>query len=132
MASIWEKGISIMDGNLNSGRSYLIAAVWSGRTTNLLRSFEWVVWKKCRFRPSWLYSRTTWFPSASFQQLLVRVIINICSPLEKWQRKFIKNVGCVVVDYIPSLVQLDHIKGYYFLWVNFATAVVEGYHNIVL
>ena len=31
---------------------------------------------------------------------------------------------------LPSLVQLDHIKGYYFLWVNFATAVVEGYHNV--
>ena len=27
MASIWEKAISILSGNLNSGRSYLITAV---------------------------------------------------------------------------------------------------------
>ena len=27
MASIWEKNISILRGNLNSGRSYLITAV---------------------------------------------------------------------------------------------------------
>ena len=29
MASIWEKAISILAGNLNSGRSYLITTVYS-------------------------------------------------------------------------------------------------------
>ena len=39
MASIWEKAISILAGNLNSGRSYLIRAV---RTTDIVFNLE--VW----------------------------------------------------------------------------------------
>ena len=36
MASIWEKAISIVDGNLNSGRGYLITAVPAPKEVNLL------------------------------------------------------------------------------------------------
>ena len=37
MASIWEKAISILAGNLNSGRSYLITAVWKSWKRSSLR-----------------------------------------------------------------------------------------------
>ena len=36
MASIWEKAISILVANLNSGRSYLITAVTQTQTENLI------------------------------------------------------------------------------------------------
>ena len=45
MANILEKAISILAGNLNSGRSYLIAAVW---TLRVLKSIDG--------QPIWLYS----------------------------------------------------------------------------
>ena len=35
MASIWEKAISILEGNLNSGRSYLITAVDRPKSNSL-------------------------------------------------------------------------------------------------
>ena len=36
MTSIWERAISILAGNLNSGRSYLITAVTQTQTENLI------------------------------------------------------------------------------------------------
>ena len=37
MANIWEKGISILAGNLNSGCSYLITAVFYAKLL-------WMIW----------------------------------------------------------------------------------------
>ena len=42
MASIWEKNISIFVGNLNSGRSYLIAAVMKTKRINICNIIIWV------------------------------------------------------------------------------------------
>ena len=50
MSSIWEKGISSLAGNLNSGRSYLIIAV--SRNTNI---FQKVSLKKLSIK--WLWGK---------------------------------------------------------------------------
>ena len=62
MANIWERDISILAGNLNLGRSYLITAVWVQQIISTFISNFMTLWKKkCYFLGPW-YTKVIFSP----------------------------------------------------------------------